>query len=160
MNDCIVFTTGGTFDVQPADPSVVGEPAAPRLLERGRVTLRVHCIELMRKDSALMTADDRAAIRLAVASCPLDRIVIVHGTDTAAQTMDALRSIPDKVIVLTAAFTPAHADETDAAFNLGGAVIAAQLLGPGVYLSIGGEIYAAGSFIKDPVERRFRRREP
>ncbi len=160
MSDCIVFTTGGTFDAQPTDASVIGEPAASRLLERARVTLPVHCIELMRKDSALMSADDRAAIRLAVACCPLERIVIVHGTDTMAETTNALRSIPNKVIVLTGAFAPAGAEDTDAGFNLGGALVAAQLLGPGVYLSIGGEIYAAGRFIKDHAHNRFRRLEP
>jgi L-asparaginase len=158
MSDAIiVFTTGGTFDALAPDVRAIGAPTVPELLLAGRATLAVHCVELMRRDSSLLTPADRALIRDAVVECPLSRIVLVHGTDTLMTTAAALAGIADKVIVLTGAFIPARAPPTDAAFNLGGALIAVQLLPPGVHVCIGAELYAAGDCAKDSVCRRFRR---
>jgi len=154
------MTTGGTFDALAASPGTIGAPAAPALLRAARATLEVHCIELMRRDSARMTDAERALIRDAVRECPLRRIVIVHGTDTLAATAAELTGIAGKVIVLTGAFTPAQSPVGDAAFNLGGALVAAQLLTPGVHVCIGAEIYPAGECSKDPICRRFRRSSP
>ena len=69
------------------------------------------------------------------------------------ETSEFLRERPEaikgKTIVLTGAMQPSCMRLTDAPFNLGAAVAAAQLLEPGVYISMSGRIFEAGSVAKD-----------
>jgi L-asparaginase len=67
--------------------------------------------------------------------------VLTHGTDTIIQTAKKLKSIPDKVIVLTGAMAPARFKYSDAAFNIGCAIAAVQTLKPGVHIAINGRIF-------------------
>ena len=53
----------------------------------------------------------------------------------------ALRGIPGKTIVLTGSMQPAMFKVTDAVFNVGMAVAAAQTLPPGVYVAMNGRIF-------------------
>jgi L-asparaginase len=157
MTAIIVYTTGGTFDALLEGDPAIGRPAAATLLANARTTIAVRCVELMRKDSSHLDALDRGAICEAVGAARERHVVVVHGTDTLVATLDALSGISGKVIVLTGAFVPANRTDSDAAFNLGAAISAAQLLPDGVYAAIGGEIYAAGSLRKDSAARRFLR---
>jgi len=52
-----------------------------------------------------------------------------------------LKTIHGKVIVLTGAMKPARFKSSDAAFNIGSAVAAAQTLTPGVYIAMNGRIF-------------------
>ncbi len=150
-----ILTTGGTFDTL-ADGSI-GPPQAATLLTQARSTLPIRCRELMRLDSSLMGDPHRREIRAAVQASDCARIVIVHGTDTLLLTAAALEGLADKVIVLTGSFVPAAPPGGDAAFNLGAALAAAQLLPPGVHVVIGGECFQPTEVRKDPVARRFER---
>jgi L-asparaginase len=149
-----ILTTGGTFDTLP-DGSI-GPPQAAMLLGHARVTLCAACCELMRMDSSAMQDSHRRAIRAAVLQAG-HRIVIIHGTDTLLQTAAALEGIPGKVMVLTGSFIPADQPQGDAAFNLGAAMLAVQLLPPGIHVVIGGEHFHPAAIRKDPVARRFKR---
>ena len=139
-----IFTTGGsidkTYSTQVSD-FVVGEPHIGRVLMDANVNLEYEIEALIAKDSLEITDDDRARIveKVRAEMCP--RIVITHGTDTLIQTADALSGIPGKTIVLTGAMQPAAFKHTDADFNLGGAVIAAQTLPPGVYIVMNGRVF-------------------
>ncbi|HWM29328.1 MAG TPA: asparaginase domain-containing protein, partial [Woeseiaceae bacterium] len=84
-------------------------------------------------------------------------IVITHGTDTMAETAAALRSIPGKSIVLTGALSPARFKSTDAVFNVGMAVAAVQLVPPGVYIAMNGQVFAEGEVRKNRGANRFER---
>jgi L-asparaginase len=57
------------------------------------------------------------------------------------QTAKKLKTIPDKVIVLTGAMEPARLKYSDAEFNIGCAVAAVQVLTPGVYIAMNGRIF-------------------
>lgn len=149
-----IFTTGGTFDTLP-DGSI-GAPRAAAVLEQARVTLACESRELMRLDSSVMQEEQRRLIREAVTASACARCVIVHGTDTLLLTAAALAGVPDKVMVLTGSFVPADA-AGDAAFNLGGALLAAQLLPPGVHVVMGGECFRPGDTRKNTGLRRFER---
>jgi L-asparaginase len=57
------------------------------------------------------------------------------------QTARELVGLPGKTIVLTGSMQPARFRSTDATFNIGCAIAAAQSLPPGVYLTMNGQIF-------------------
>ena len=57
------------------------------------------------------------------------------------QTAKKLFGIPNKVIVITGAMSPARFRASDAVFNIGFAAAAVQILPPGVYIAINGKIF-------------------
>ncbi len=139
-----IFTTGGTIDKIYFDKKSqyeVGDPQAGSVLERANVVVDFQVESILRQDSLDITAADRRLIRKAVESCPEKHIIITHGTDTMIDTAAALGEIAGKTVVLTGSMYPARFHESDAVFNLGCAVIAAQTLAPGVYIAINGRIF-------------------
>ena len=62
------------------------------------------------------------------AASPEDRILITHGTDTMVETARALLGVEGKTIVLTGSMQPARLRISDAIFNIGYAIAAAQML--------------------------------
>ncbi|HKT32726.1 MAG TPA: asparaginase domain-containing protein [Gammaproteobacteria bacterium] len=153
-----IFTTGGTIDKIYFDAQSeyeVGEPQIGEILREMNVQLRFDITPLMRKDSLDMNDADRAHIRSAVTAAAEDRIVITHGTDTMTQTAAALAGIPDKTIVLTGALNPARFRGSDAMFNIGGAVAAAQIAQPGVYIYMNGRVFDARRVRKNRERNRF-----
>ena len=155
------FTTGGTIDkvyFDAASAFEVGESVIEHILREALVDYDVESVSLMRKDSLEMTDADRAAIRDAVAADPATRVIVTHGTDTMVDTARALEGLPDKTIVLTGALTPARFRSTDAIFNIGMAVAAAQSLPPGVYVAMSGQVFEADTVVKNRDRNRFERR--
>ncbi|MGH8292219.1 MAG: asparaginase domain-containing protein [Gammaproteobacteria bacterium] len=153
-----IFTTGGTIDKIYFDAQSeyeVGEPQIGEILREMNVQLRFEITPLMRKDSLDMNDADRARIRSAVAAAAENRIVITHGTDTMTQTAAALAGIPDKTIVLTGALNPARFRGSDAMFNIGGALAAAQIAPPGVYVYMNGRVFDARRVRKNRDRNRF-----
>ena len=73
------------------------------------------------------------------------------------ETAAVLSGIPDKTIVLTGALSPARFRTTDAVFNVGMAVAAAQMAEPGVYLAISGQVFEASKVRKNRDRNRFER---
>lgn len=139
-----ILTTGGTIDKVYFDKKSqyeVGDPQAGSVLERANVVVDFEVESILRQDSLDMTAEDRRLIRKAVESCPERHIIITHGTDTMIETAAALGQVAGKTIVLTGSMYPARFHESDAVFNLGCAVIAAQTLPPGIYIAINGRIF-------------------
>ena len=57
------------------------------------------------------------------------------------ETAKALSGIPDKTIVLTGAMLPARFIDSDAKFNIGAAIMAVQILSPGVHIVINGQVF-------------------
>lgn len=139
-----IFTTGGTIDKVYFDAKggyTVGEPMVTQILANARVASAVEVVELLRKDSLEFTDTDRERVVAAVAASRAAQIVITHGTDTMVETGLALRSVPGKTIVLTGALQPARFTDSDAAFNLGMAIAAAQAMPHGVYIAANGQVF-------------------
>ena len=139
-----IYTTGGTIDKVYFDQKSdyqVGDPQAKGVLERANVVLDYEVESLMKKDSLDLTDTDRQLIRKSVESTPLTNIVITHGTDTMIDTARVLKDIADKTIVMTGSMYPAQFRDSDAVFNIGCAVTAAQTLPPGVYIVMNGRIF-------------------
>jgi L-asparaginase len=153
-----IFTTGGTIDKVYFDAKGnyhVGAPMVRELLVHARLEAIPEIVELLRKDSLEMTAEDRQLVREAVAASPATRILVTHGTDTMVETARALEGIVGKTIVLTGALQPGRFADSDAAFNLGLAFGAVQLCSAGVYVVANGQVFPAGKVRKNLELNRF-----
>jgi L-asparaginase len=153
-----IFTTGGTIDKVYFDANSqfeIGDSLLRELLAEANIQEGYQLAELMRKDSLELTDEDRQSIKAAVRESDAQRILITHGTDTMALTAEQLRQVPGRTIVLTGAMQPARMRRTDAVFNLGFAWAALQLLPPGVYIAMNGEVFEAGKVRKNLQAQKF-----
>lgn len=154
------LTTGGTIDKIYFDAKSrfeVGDSQVRHILTEGLAGFDYDVVSLFRKDSLELTDEDRAALRRYIEDDDARRYVITHGTDTMVESAKALEGIPGRSIVFTGALTPARFRYTDAVFNVGMAVAAVQVVPPGVYLAMNGEIFASGEVRKNRDENRFER---
>jgi L-asparaginase len=154
------ITTGGTIDKIYFDALSrfeVGDSQIKHILTEGLVEFDYEVVPMLQKDSLDITAEDRARLHDYIAADAAGLYVITHGTDTMAETAQALAGIPGKTIVLTGALTPARFKYTDAVFNVGMAVAAVQVAAPGVYIAMSGQVFEAGSVRKNREENRFER---
>ncbi|MDA1079206.1 MAG: asparaginase domain-containing protein [bacterium] len=142
----LFIQTGGTIDKE--YPKVlasysfeISKPAVTKYLKKFQPNFRYRVVELMKKDSLDITAQDRERIYEACLSAKEKKIIITHGTDTMVATASVLHKIKGKVIVLTGALLPAIHVDSDAAFNLGTAVGAIDVLTEGVYIAMSGRVY-------------------
>ncbi len=140
-----ILITGGTFDKEYDEISgrlFFRETHVPEMLRLGRCRLPVVLQTVMMIDSLDMTEADRHAILQECRTCPEDRIVITHGTDTMVETAHLLaQGVKDKTIVMTGAMVPYAFGSSDGLFNLGSALSFVQALPPGVYLAMNGMFF-------------------
>ena len=152
-----VFTCGGTFEkvYNPISGELSFQNSClPNIIRRSRITLKVDFEELFFKDSLDMDNEDRLMIAHKIKIEPIKNIVVIHGTDTMVQTARTIKehASQDKVVVVTGAMVPFAIKESDAMFNFGGAFIATQTLGPGIWISMNGHIFRS-----DDVEKNKRK---
>lgn len=153
-----VIATGGTIDkvyFDAASAYDVGEPQVGPLFREANVTFEYVVESVLQKDSLAMTDEDRVLIRQRVEAATEKHILITHGTDTMTATAEKLSGLADKVIVFTGAMLPARFRTSDALFNLGCAVGALQVLQPGIYIAMNGQIFPADSVRKNRAQSRF-----
>jgi L-asparaginase len=167
MTTIRIFVTGGTFDKEYDEirgTLSFGDTHLPELLRQGRCALDVEVRTLMMIDSLEMTEADRALVTHNVASCPEERGVVTHGTDTMVETGRVLsKAVSGKTIVLTGAMIPFAFGSSDGLFNLGSALSFAQVLPHGVYIAMNGRYFPWDGVRKNRETGRFealRRGEP
>lgn len=147
-----IFTTGGTIDKVYFDAKSefeVGDPQIATILQTAGVAVPYAVETLMRKDSLDLTDADRAAIAERVRACDCAHIVVTHGTDTMVLTARALGDAGGKTVVFVGSLSPARFKGTDAEFNIGFALAAAQTLPPGVYIAMNGRVFEADKVEKN-----------
>lgn len=155
----LILTTGGTIDkvhdVRTESLIFDGSTAVSDILKYGRTDFpRVQ--SLMSIDSLDMSIAHREAVLEAVNAASETRIVVTHGTGTMEQTAKFLKGkVGHKTIVLTGAMRPQSLWRSDAEFNLGGALIAVQTLGEGVYVVMNGRVIPAANVRKNTQTSRF-----
>ena len=152
------ITTGGTIDKVYFDALSkfeVGDSPIKQILTEGLVEIDYDIVPLLQKDSLEVNHADRQLLRDFIAKDDAERYVITHGTDTMPETADVLANLADRTIVLTGALTPARFRTTDAVFNIGMAVSAAQVCAAGVYIAMNGQVFPAGEVRKNRAENRF-----
>ena len=139
-----IYTVGGTIDKVYFDRKSayeVGESKISEILNEANVNLEFDISSILQKDSLDMTDEDRGLIFDRISSDEHRHIVVTHGTDTMIQTAKKLKAVRNKVIVLTGAMEPARFKHSDAVFNVGAAIVAVQVLKPGVYIIMNGRIF-------------------
>jgi L-asparaginase len=154
-----IIVTGGTFDKQ--YDAIKGELTfkethLPAILAQARLTIPV-AIEINQLiDSLHMTDEHRQGVLGACRAAPEAAIVVVHGTDTMAQTAAVVgRAGLAKTIVFTGAMVPYSVQGSDALFNLGFALAMAQALEPNAYVAMNGRAFAWDNVRKDREGGRF-----
>ena len=148
-----IIVTGGTFDKH--YDAIKGELTfkqthLPAILEQARVTIPV-AIEINQLiDSLHMTDEHRQGVLAACRAAPERSIVVVHGTDTMAETARVVGSASlEKTIVFTGAMIPYSVQGSDALFNLGFALAMAQALPPNAWVAMNGRVFPWHDVKKD-----------
>ena len=140
-----IFVTGGTFDKEYDELHgrlFFKDTHLPEMLRLGRCRVPVSVHTLMMIDSLEMTGKERKLITQKCISCPENKIIITHGTDTMAETAKVLAGkIKNKTIVLTGAMIPYAFGSSDGLFNLGSALAFVQALPTGVYIAMNGRYF-------------------
>ncbi|MBL4686452.1 MAG: asparaginase [Nannocystaceae bacterium] len=121
-------------------------------------------VPLLNKDSTEMSEKDHRLIaRTAGNLCETyDGVVVVHGTDRLQNTGDALveeLGTPLVPVVLTGAMRPYALRSSDAPQNLTEALLAVQLLEPGIYVAMHNQVLKFPGVTKDRVNGTFMRAE-
>ena len=144
-NGLCIITTGGTFDKMYDE--IRGELTfrrshLPKILKSSRCAMPITVQRLFAIDSLHMDGTHRKKIADACAKREERRIIVTHGTDTMVESarVVAKRELA-KVIVFTGAMIPFALENSDAVFNLGCAITAVQLLEPGVYICMSGNVF-------------------
>jgi L-asparaginase len=145
-----ILAAGGTFDkhYNPLDGSLgFGASHIPALLKEARLNQACIFEEVMQIDSLDMAMAHRKQILARINEATENALVVIHGTDTLVQTAQVLGQehqsgqLSQKTVVLTGAMVPVAIMQSDATFNLGFALAAAQVLPAGVYVAMGGQLF-------------------
>lgn len=147
-----IFCTGGTIDKVYFDALSeyqIGEPVVNNILKEALANFSFDVVSILKKDSLEITNEDRDMIFKQVRKDSCEHILITHGTDTMINTAQRLLEIKDKTIVLTGSMQPARFRNTDAIFNIGYAISAAQHLPHGIYLAMNGQIFTPDAVQKN-----------
>lgn len=147
-----IIITGGTFDKR--YDAIRGQLTfqdshLPDIIQQVRCSLSIELELNQLVDSLDMLDANRQKVLAACNAASEELIVITHGTDTMAETAAVLGrtlaagelGLKGKRIVLTGAMVPYSVSGSDALFNLGAAVMAAQLAAPGVYIVMNGRCF-------------------
>lgn len=160
-----VLTTGGTIEktydahegkLQNAE-SVLDHIIADLVLEE----INLHRESVMCKDSLEMTSEDHRQIANSAieASRNRDGVIVIHGTDRLAETGEEIFELAGSdltcPIVLTGAMRPWIVRDSDAHQNVTEAILAVQLLAPGVYVCMHSRVLRFPGIVKDRKRLRF-----
>jgi L-asparaginase len=165
MRHISIITTGGTIEktYDEATGSLENRRSIlDRMLRRLRLAeTRANVIELMSKDSLMMSDEDRTtiaeAVEVGLRATP-DGVLVLHGTDTLHLTGEHLHarfSNPPAPIILTGAMRPFEMRASDALQNLTEALFATGVLAPGVYCVAHGRALKFPGVVKDRAKGGF-----
>jgi len=128
--------------------------------ERCRITAPWRTETIMLIDSLEMTDRDRQHLAQKIAQTPESRIVVLHGTDTMADSARTtmLHRKEHQTVVFTGAMVPESLGQSDALFNFGFACAAVQFLPAGAYIAMNGKIFPADRAQKNSAVGQFEER--
>ena len=154
-----IISTGGTFDkhYNPITGSLgFADSHLAEITARMRLVAPVTLEPLMLIDSLDMLDHHRQQILEACRASAEERIIIIHGTDTMAETARVLGAAAlAKTIIITGAMVPYEVAGSDALFNLGFAMGAAAQAGPGVQVAMNGRLHPWQSVRKNRAQGVF-----
>lgn len=161
MKDIRIIVTGGTIDKihDPLTEALAfardGSTQIPEILSFARCHFP-SVQRIMLKDSLDFEDVDRDAIVEAIQGAEEQSVVVTHGTGTMGQSARWVSDrVSGKTVVFTGAMRPHSLSFSDGPFNLGGAIVAAQILPEGVYGVMNGRIFEAEKLDKNTEQGRF-----
>ncbi|MFO1053387.1 MAG: asparaginase domain-containing protein [Planctomycetota bacterium] len=153
-----IVSTGGTIEKTYDELQGVLENVVSTL-DVLLASLRLEGVELVRvplmnKDSLEMTPEDHTLIAQTVGSMTAthEGVVVVHGTDRLAVTGERIVELlgtPRVPVVLTGAMRPFVMRTTDAPQNMTEALLAVQVVPPGVYVAMHNRTLRFPGVVKD-----------
>jgi L-asparaginase len=162
-----ILSTGGTIEktYNESDGSLENQRSVLEIMLASLVLHGVHVerVPVMNVDSLEMSATDheRIASVATAYSGTHDGLIITHGTDRLAETgellVQRLGETPRVPVVLTGAMRPYELRNTDALQNLTEALLAVQLMKPGVYVAMHNSVLRFPGVVKDYSRMTFRR---
>ena len=148
-----ILTTGGTIEKSyceyEGDLKNRESLLERKLLQKLRLPYtEVNLKSLMAKDSLYMTDEDREVIRQGIQDLFAEGapILVLHGTDTMADTLRFCflnTPAPPVAVVFTGAMKPVGFDDSDAQQNFVEALVLAQYVNPGYYISFHNHLFPA-----------------
>jgi L-asparaginase len=160
-----LLSTGGTIEktYNESDGTITNQRS---VLDIMLASLALHGVVIervpvMNKDSLEMTSadHDRIATVASVYAESHAGLIVTHGTDrlqhTGERLVERLGVAPRVPIVLTGAMRPYELRTTDALQNLTEALLAVQLVAPGVYVAMHNQVLRFPGVIKDASHMRF-----
>lgn len=161
----VLLSTGGTIEktYNESDGTITNQRSVLEIMLAGLVLhgVQIERVPVMNKDSMYMSDDDheRIASVARLYADSHDGLIITHGTDrlqyTGERLCERLGRSPRVPIILTGAMRPFELRTTDALQNLTEALLAVQLVEPGVYVAMHSQVLRFPGVVKDPERLRF-----
>jgi L-asparaginase len=162
-----ILSTGGTIEktYNESDGTLFNQKSVLEIMLAGLVLhgVVIDRIPVTNLDSVEMAdADHERIVKVAAAYCEShDGLIITHGTDrlpiTGELLVKRLGESPRVPIVLTGAMRPYELRTTDAHQNLTEALLAVQILAPGVYVVMHNNALRFPGVVKDYKRMTFRK---
>jgi L-asparaginase len=160
-----LLSTGGTIEktYNESDGTITNQRSVLDIMLASMVLrgVTIERVPVMNKDSLDMTSadHDRIATVAGVYAESHAGLVVTHGTDrlqhTGERLVERLGISPHVPIVLTGAMRPYELRTTDALQNLTEALLAVQLVVPGVYVAMHNQVLRFPGVVKDATNMKF-----
>jgi len=160
-----LLTTGGTIEktYNESDGTITNQRSVLEIMLASLVLrgVTIERVPVSNKDSLQMTDEDHERIAVAASLYVQSHagLIITHGTDrlqyTGEKLVERMGERPSVPIILTGAMRPYELRTTDALQNLTEALLAVQLVEPGVYVAMHNQVLRFPGVVKDTERLRF-----
>ena len=164
-NNLIVISTGGTIEksYSKSDGLLKNTTSISKdqIFEKLKLPYTtIHFLNLLNKDSLNFTDEDRALlIKTLIDQLQYNYpIIVLHGTDTmvkSAQLCDKTIKSIKVPIIFTGAMIPIPFKDSDASQNIVEALMAAQILSPGLYITFHNKVFTIPNVQKNHQKSTF-----
>jgi L-asparaginase len=157
MKEITLITTGRTIDGADSDKGTLRHASEAAKWLQMQTNLTFSHIELMNKDSRLLTDDDRNSIIEAVYGALSEHVLVTHGTFTICETGRAILKAANlnnisKVVLLVGSWKPFGEDNSDAPKQMKFALRSFQAAQSGVFIAMDGRLWSPAMTRKIEVE--------
>eukprot|EP00121_Abeoforma_whisleri_P016780 Awhi_evm1s15382 len=149
---------GGTIDKDyPATANqygfIISSPCIARIVSGLKLAIKYRSLSCCKKDSNDISPENRESLRNTCMNSKEQKIIVTHGTDTMILTAQHLASDPDlastKLVIITGSVLPQRFKNSDADFNVGVAIGAANVLQNGIFVVMNGLVIPAADCIRE-----------